>query len=88
MNFKKDSNASREEQDEKINILDVLNRSIEFYKMSNKNFHLNLKGDLKQKYFIDSHKGVTPFFIIGLISYYNQWDNFIAFIYLALHRGI
>ena len=40
---------------------------------------------LKQKYFIDSHKGVTPFFIIGLIGYYNQWDNFIAFIYLALH---
>ena len=36
----------------KINILDVLNRSIEFYKMSHKNFHLNLKGDLKKKYFI------------------------------------
>ena len=40
---------------------------------------------LKQKYFIDSHKGITPLFIIGLISYYNQWDNFIALIYLALH---
>ena len=40
---------------------------------------------LKQKYFIDSHKGITPLFIIGLIFYYNQWDNFIALIYLALH---
>ena len=40
---------------------------------------------LKQKYFIDSHKGVTPIFIIGLIGYYNQWDDFVALIYLALH---
>ncbi len=40
---------------------------------------------LKQKYFIDSHKGITPIFIIGLIGYYNQWDNFVALIYLALH---
>ena len=41
--------------------------------------------NLKQKYFIDIHKGITPLFIISLISYYNQWDNFIALIYLALH---
>ena len=40
---------------------------------------------LKQKYFIDSHKGITPIFIIGLINHYNQWDNLIALIYLALH---
>jgi len=40
---------------------------------------------LKQKYFIDSHKGITPIFIIGLISYYNQWDNLLALIYLSLH---
>ena len=37
------------------------------------------------KYFIDSHKGITPLFILGLICYFNQWDNFIALIYLALH---
>ena len=36
----------------KINVLDVLNRSVEFYKMSHKNFNLDLKGDLKKKYFI------------------------------------
>ena len=41
--------------------------------------------NLKQKYFIDSHKGITPLFILGLIYYFNQWDNFIALIYLALH---
>ncbi len=40
---------------------------------------------LKQKYFIDTHKGITPLFIIGLLAYYNAWDNFIALIYLALH---
>ena len=36
----------------KINILDVVNRSIEFYRISHKNLNLNLKGDLKKKYFI------------------------------------
>ena len=40
---------------------------------------------LKQKYFIDSHKGITPLFIIFLISSYNAWDNTEAIIYLALH---
>ena len=39
----------------------------------------------KQKYFIDFHKGITPIFIIALISCFNQWNNFIALIYLALH---
>tara|TARA_B100000029_G_scaffold142045_1_gene137228 strand:- start:7619 stop:9397 length:1779 start_codon:yes stop_codon:yes gene_type:complete len=36
----------------KINLLDVLNRSIEFYKMSHKDFNLKIKGDLQKKYFI------------------------------------
>ncbi len=40
---------------------------------------------LKQKYFIDSHKGITPLFILSLIAYYNAWSNFIGLIYLALH---
>ena len=40
---------------------------------------------LKQKYFIDTHKGATPLFILFLIFYYNQWNNVYAFLYLALH---
>ena len=41
--------------------------------------------NLKQKYFIDTHKGITPVFIIFLICSFNQWDNLVALIYLALH---
>ena len=40
---------------------------------------------LKQKYFIDSHKGITPLFILGLLIYYNAFNNFIALLYLVLH---
>ena len=40
---------------------------------------------MKQKYFIDTHKGATPLFIIFLISYFNQWNNYVALMYLALH---
>ena len=40
---------------------------------------------LKQKHFIDIHKGMTPIFIIFLISIYSQWTNLDAVIYLALH---
>ena len=40
---------------------------------------------LKQKFFIDSHKGITPFFIFSLIIFYYQWDNIFAIAYLALH---
>ena len=40
---------------------------------------------LKQRHFIDIHKGITPLFIIGLISHFNQWDNQIALLYLSLH---
>ena len=40
---------------------------------------------LKQKYFIDIHKGITPLVIILLISYFNAWNNIEAVVYLALH---
>ena len=40
---------------------------------------------IKQRYFIDSHKGLTPLFILLLIFYYSQWMNSYAFLYLALH---
>ena len=41
--------------------------------------------NLKQKYFIDIHKGITPLFIIFLIYYFDSWSNIEAVIYLALH---
>ena len=40
---------------------------------------------VKQKYFIDSHKGITPIFIAILISFYSAWSNIDAVIYFALH---
>jgi len=40
---------------------------------------------LKQKHFIDTHKGITPLFIIFLITLYDQWSNMDAMLYLALH---
>ena len=40
---------------------------------------------MKQKYFIDIHKGLTSVFILFLMYYFNSWDNLIAWIYLSLH---
>ena len=40
---------------------------------------------MKQKHFIDSHKGATGPFILVLILYFNQWENVTAWVYLALH---
>jgi protein-S-isoprenylcysteine O-methyltransferase Ste14 len=40
---------------------------------------------VKQKYFIDSHKGVTPLAILAMIVIYGQWDNPTAWVYLGLH---
>ena len=40
---------------------------------------------IKQKYFIDSHKGITPVVIIVLLSLFDAWNNIDAIIYLALH---
>jgi steroid 5-alpha reductase family enzyme len=40
---------------------------------------------MKQKHFIDIHKGVTFLFILFLMGIYHQWENPTAWIYLALH---
>jgi len=40
---------------------------------------------LKQRHFIDIHKGITALAILGMIAIYNQWDNPTAWVYLALH---
>ncbi len=40
---------------------------------------------MKQKHFIDSHKGATPIFVLALMGYYDQWDNATAWAYFATH---
>lgn len=40
---------------------------------------------MKQKYFIDSHKGVTFLAILALMAWFGQWQNATAWVYLALH---
>ncbi|MCX6068821.1 MAG: DUF1295 domain-containing protein [Chloroflexi bacterium] len=40
---------------------------------------------MKQKFFIDSHKGVTALVILGMMAYFHQWQNPTAWVYLALH---
>ena len=40
---------------------------------------------MKQKYFIDIHKGLNSVFILFLMCYFESWDNLIAWIYLSLH---
>ena len=40
---------------------------------------------MKQKFFIDIHKGITFLAILGMIAYFNQWNNPTAWVYLALH---
>jgi protein-S-isoprenylcysteine O-methyltransferase Ste14 len=40
---------------------------------------------MKQKHFIDFHKGITGLYVLLLISAYRQWDNPTAWLYLALH---
>ena len=40
---------------------------------------------MKQKYFIDIHKGVTLFVVFFMIWYYKQFENYTALIYLAIH---
>ena len=40
---------------------------------------------LPHKYYIDSHKGLTGLYVLGLIAYYHAWDNLLAWIYFALH---
>lgn len=40
---------------------------------------------MKLKFFIDTHKGLTFLFVLGLIAWYGQWNNPTAWVYLALH---
>ncbi|MFC1619768.1 methyltransferase family protein [Candidatus Neomarinimicrobiota bacterium] len=40
---------------------------------------------MKQKHFIDSHKGITGVAILAMMALYHQWANPTAWIYLALH---
>lgn len=40
---------------------------------------------MKQKHFIDSHKGITALAILTLMALYDQWHNPTAWVYLALH---
>jgi protein-S-isoprenylcysteine O-methyltransferase Ste14 len=42
---------------------------------------------MKQKYFIDSHKGVTGLAILVMMAIYGQWGNPAAWVYLGLHGG-
>jgi steroid 5-alpha reductase family enzyme len=40
---------------------------------------------VKQKHFIDAHKGVTFLAVLLLMAVYDQWRNPTAWVYLALH---
>lgn len=40
---------------------------------------------MKQKHFIDSHKGATPLFVLGLIAWFGAWQHPTAWLYLATH---
>ena len=40
---------------------------------------------MKQKHFIDSHKGATGLFVLALMFYFDRWQNTTAWVYLAVH---
>ena len=40
---------------------------------------------MKHKFYIDTHKGLTFFYILFLIHNFNQWMNATILIYLAIH---
>jgi protein-S-isoprenylcysteine O-methyltransferase Ste14 len=40
---------------------------------------------MKQKFFVDSHKGITWLAILAMMAAYGQWNNATAWIYLAMH---
>ena len=40
---------------------------------------------MKQKHFIDSHKGATAVACFALMHHFDQWDNPTAWVYTALH---
>ena len=40
---------------------------------------------MKQKFFIDTHKGITFIAVLMMMAIYQQWDNVTAWVYLAMH---
>ena len=40
---------------------------------------------MKQKFFIDIHKGLTFLAILAMMAYFKQWQNTTAWLYLAMH---
>jgi len=40
---------------------------------------------MKQRHFIDTHKGATAPMVLILIWHFHQWENHTAWVYLALH---
>jgi steroid 5-alpha reductase family enzyme len=40
---------------------------------------------VKQKFYIDTHKGITALVVLGMMAYHRQWENQTAWVYLALH---
>lgn len=40
---------------------------------------------MKQKHFIDANKGATTLVVLGLMGFYDVWDNPTAWLYLATH---
>lgn len=40
---------------------------------------------MRQKHFIDSHKGVNFLAILGIMAWYNAWQNPTLWLYLAMH---
>ena len=40
---------------------------------------------LKEKHFIDIHKGATGLFMLFLMNYYGTWENTTSWVYLGLH---
>ena len=42
---------------------------------------------MKQKHFIDSHKGATGIAVLAMMWFYDAWDNSTAWLYFATHGG-
>ena len=40
---------------------------------------------LREKYFIDIHKGTTGLFMVLMMNVYGTWDSVTSWVYLALH---
>lgn len=40
---------------------------------------------MKQRHVLDTHKFLVPFVVLGLMTWFNQWDNLTAWVYLSLH---